>query len=149
MRLFKLKSGLATIPTILVLSFIIIALATGLAALTFTEVSTIMTQQLSNKAVLYAETGARDALVRIARNKNYTCATTDCYSLNMVVNGCTTDEGCAKISVSAGVGTSGDPKIITAKGIAKTNVRKIEVRVVFDASENGEIVSTIWSELSD
>jgi len=149
MRLFKLKSGLATIPTILVLSFIIIALATGLAALTFTEVSTIMTQQLSNKALLYAETGARDALVRIARNKNYTCAAADCYSLNMVASGCTTSEGCVKVSVSAGAGTSGDPKIIVAKGIANLSERKVEVRVVFDASENGEIASAVWRELSD
>ncbi len=149
MRQPKLKRGFATIPTILALSLVIIALATGLAALTFTEVSTVMTQQQSNKALLYAETGARDALVRIARNKNYSCVTADCYSLNMVANGCTTDEGCAKITVSAGTGTSLDPKIITAKGIARTNIRKIEVRVVFDVSENGEISSTTWSELSD
>lgn len=144
MKFLSETNGFATIPTVLALSMLILAVAIGIAVSTSTETITTAVDKQSFQALRYAEAGAKDALMRVARNKNYTCAE---YSLDMAANGCSSNEACAKVTVSAGVGTSGDPKIITAKGIVQDKTRKIEVRVVYDSSGYGEISSIIWSEL--
>jgi hypothetical protein len=143
----KNNSGFATIPTILAVSALVLVVAFGIAAATFTETATSAVETQSSAAWRYAVAGAQDALMRIARNKNYACASADCYFLDMAANGCASGEACAKISVSAGAGTAGDPKIIIAKGIVENKTRKAEVRVVYDANGYGEISSAVWQEL--
>lgn len=146
---FKNNSGFATIPTILAVSVIILVIAFGIAASTFTEGISSAAEKQSAAAFNFAEDGAKDALLRIARNKNYSCASIDCYSLNLALNGCTNNNGCAKISVSAGAGTKGDPKIITSSGIKQDKTRKVEVQVIYDSSVLGEIGTTTWQELTN
>jgi hypothetical protein len=141
--------GFATIPTILAVSVIILVIAFGIAASTFTEGVSSAAEKQSSAAYNFAEDGARDALMRIARNKNYSCASLDCYSLDLALNGCANSNGCAKVSVSAGVGAKADPKIITSSGIVQNKTRKVEVRVIYDSSGLGEIGTTTWQELTN
>lgn len=148
---FNFHKGAATLPTIMALTILILAVGLSIAGVTFTESLISAGQKQSAEAYLYAEAGARDALMKITRNKNYICVTTDCYSIDLVDNGCSTNQGCAKISVSAGAGSDADPKIITSKGIVNNYTRRVQVNVVFDASLNGEInlSSTTWQELTN
>lgn len=143
------NSGFATIPTILAVSVIILAIAFGIAASTFTESLSSNADKQSSAAYNFAENGAQDALMRIARDKNYSCVLPDCYSLEMTANGCLNNNGCAKVSVSAGIGTKADPKIITASGLVENKTRKVEVQVIFDSSGYGEIATTTWQELTN
>lgn len=143
------KYGFATIPTILAVSVMILVIAAGIAASTFTEGASSVVEKQSSMALRYAEDGAKDALMRIARNKNYTCVIADCYSLDMAVNGCVSNEACAKVSVSAGVGSKADPKIVTSSGIVDDKTRKVEVQVIYDVSGYGEMGTTTWQELTN
>lgn len=143
------KCGIATLPTVMILGVLSLAVAVSITAVALTESFISQGSAQSSRALFYAEAGARDALVRIARNKNYTCATTDCYMIDFSTNGCSLGNDCAKISVSSGIGTTGDPKIVTSKGLMRASARTIEVRVIFDAGGNGEIISAAWNELTN
>ncbi len=145
------KRGVATLPTVMVLGIMILAVAVGITAVALSESFISQGSAQSSRALFYAEAGARDALIKIARNKNYTCSSADCYTIDLSTNGCSTGNDCAKVSVSAGVGTTADPKIITSKGIMKVSTRTLTVSVVLDsgASGIGEITATTWSEVTN
>ena len=145
----KSSDGIASLPILMALTILIVAVAVGITTLSITESLSSFGQKKSGQALLYAETGARDALLRIARNKSYTCATEDCYSLDMVSAGCSSNAGCVSIRVSAGVGSSADPKIIVSKGQVRSNIRRLQVSVIFDTASNGEIATTTWTELTN
>lgn len=153
--------GIATLPTIILIGMLTLAVVVSITSLTLNQLFISQGQSQSQNALFYAEGGARDALTRIARDKNYICDTTNfCnavggyYSLDFISNGCTSGTDCAKVAVS-GVGTTGDPKIITSTGIMKSSIRKMEVRVILDGGtsdvslQKGEITSTKWTELTN
>lgn len=143
--------GVATLPTVLVLGIMTLAVVVGITSVSLTESFISQGSAQSSKALFYAESGARDALIKIARDKTYLCATTDCYTIDFSTNGCSLGNDCAKVSVSAGVGTGGDPKIVTSKGIMKASARTIRVSVIIDT--NGQIATstteTVWTELTN
>lgn len=143
------QRGVATLPTVLILGVMALAVAVGITAVSLTESFISQGSAQSSRALFYAEAGARDALIKIARNKNYTCSSADCYTIDFSTNGCSLLNDCAKVSISAGVGTVGDPKIVTSKGIMKSSTRTMQVSVVFDASGNGEITTATWTELTN
>ena len=145
----KHSRGIASLPTVLALTILITAVVLVVSSLSVSESVVANHQKKSTQALLYAEAGARDALQRIARDKTYTCATENCYSLDMVTGGCASNDGCARVSVSAGVGSSASPKIITASGQVKTNTRKIQVTVEYDTELFGAVSSTTWTELTN
>ena len=149
------KRGIATLPLMLVIGMISLAIVISITSIAFNELLISQGQAQSSSALFYSEGGARDALIRITRDKNYVCATTDCYSLDFVSNGCTNGTDCAKVSVSAGVGTSGDPKIIVSKGIMKSSTRKMQVSVILDNGttdpdlQYGQVTSATWTEITN
>ncbi len=139
--------GIATLPTVMLLGIVTLAVAVSLATVSFSESFISQSGTQSSKALFYAESGARDALIRIARDKNYVCSTVDCYEIAFVTNGCGSPLlGCARVSVDIGTGTPGSPKIITSKGLMQSSSRTINVSVIFDTDGNGEIATTTWSE---
>lgn len=148
---FKNK-GIATLPVIIVIGTMALAIVVSITYVSLSELNISHNASQSSMALYYAESGARDALIKIARNKNYTCSSTDCYSIDFNPNGCINGIDCAKVSVS-GLGTTADPKIIISKGIMRTNIRKIQVSVILDGGtidnllKYGEITSTVWTEL--
>lgn len=146
-KAWRSNKGMASLPVVLTLASLTVVVSVSMVVVSYSETLTQSVLQESHQAALYAQSGARDALVRITKNREYTCATEDCYNIGMTDNGCDNDFGCAYVSVSAGVGTSGDPKVITSKGILKNITRTLRVEVVFDESQYGKITTTTWSEV--
>lgn len=144
--------GIATLPTVMLLGVMALVVAVSVTTLSFTELFISQGGAQSSRALFYAEAGARDALIKIARNKNYTCSGTApdyCYTIDFSTNGCSLGNDCARVAVSAGVGTIGDPKIVISKGIMKSSTRTMQVSVVMDT--NGQIATsttqTVWTEI--
>lgn len=133
--------GVATLPTVMVLGIMALVVTVSITTLSFTELFISQGSAQSSRAHFYAEAGARDALVKIARNKTYLCATTDCYSIDFSTSGCSLLNDCAKVQVT-GNDTS---KTITSKGIMKSSARTLQVVTTLDT--NGLITATVWSEL--
>ncbi|MDO8604621.1 MAG: hypothetical protein Q7K40_04495 [bacterium] len=147
----RFSRGVATLPTVMILGVLALVVTVSITTLSLTELFVSQGGAQSSRAQFYAEAGARDALIRIARNKNYTCASADCYTIDFSANGCALNNDCAKVSVSAGSGITGDPKIITAKGIMKGSKRSLSVSVTLDngVAGNGEVTSAVWSEITN
>ena len=152
--MYKLKNkGIATLPTVIVIGMMALAVVVSITAVSLNELLISQGQAQSSNALFYAESGARDALTRIVRNKNYTCSSADCYSLDYITNGCSNNTDCAKVTVSAGLGTTADPKIITSKGVMKSSSRIIQVSVTLDGGttssslQYGEVTSATWTEV--
>lgn len=146
---FKNSKGAATLPTIFALIILIVAISIALTSLSLSDSFIFLGAYQSSQALIFAEEGIKDALLRITRNKNYSCPNTDCYSIEFSSNGCQTNEACARVSVSGGEGSIDDPKIIIAKGQVKNKIRKIQAEVIFDENLNGKIENVIWKEIKD
>lgn len=143
------NKGIATLPTVIVLGMMALAVAVSITSLALNELFISQGSAQSASALFYAESGARDALVKIARNKNYTCAINDCSIIDFVTDGYTNGSGYAEVLVS-GDGTTATPKIITSKGVMKASTRTIQVEVILDAgvATKGEITSAVWKEIT-
>jgi hypothetical protein len=142
------NKGIATLPTIMAIAVLMVAIVGGIAMMSFSESFLSQGAVRSAKALRYAEAGARDALMRVARNKNYTCdAPADgCYQIPFVDNGCSASlSGCAKITIDS----QSAPKTIVSRGYMSGHVRKMQVAVTFDAGGNGAIESVAWQELTN
>ncbi|MFZ2303824.1 MAG: hypothetical protein WAV98_03505 [Minisyncoccia bacterium] len=143
--------GVATLPTVMLLGVMALVVAVSITTLSFTELFISQGSTQSSRAHFYAESGARDALIKIARNKNYSYTTGDGYTIDFSTNGCSLSNDCAKVLVSTGTGATGDPKIITSRGIMKSSARTLQVSVILDGGTvtNGEITSATWSEATN
>ena len=141
------SSGVASLPTIGALAILILAVGVGLTALSLTESYVSAGQKQSAEAFFYAEAGARDALQKIARNKNYNCPipSAGCYAIDFISNGCSANLACAKITVSS----EKNPKVIISEGRSKSSIRKIRVEITFDPSDRGEMQDIVWTEIMD
>lgn len=146
-RIMRSRRGAATLPTVIALSLLILAVGVSITAVSFTEGLLSYGQGNASAAFLYAQSGARDALIRIARSKQYACASANCYAIEFASGGCASGDACAQVSVSTGAGTAGDPRIIVSRGQAQNSIRTIQVEVVFDTALHGEIASTTWKEI--
>lgn len=146
MRIYQ--RGVASIPIVLAFGILIIAIGVGITTLSYLETVASQGSYDSERALTYADAGARDALERIARNKLYACATNSCYTVEVVPGGCAAGSGCAYVSVSTNSGSSTDPKIITSQGISGLSTRTIQVSVQLDSNSDGQISSTQWSEVT-
>ena len=135
--------GVATLPTVMLLGVMALVVAVSITTLSFTELFISQGSAQSSRAHFYAEAGARDALIKIARNKTYLCATTDCYSVNFSSNGCTLSKDCAKVQVTG----NDTAKTITSKGIMNANTRTLQVALTLDT--DGLITSATWNEVTN
>ena len=132
------KSGIASIPTVLVLMALILSAGVLMASISISDNTSVSESNGSEKALNYAQLGAKDALERIVRNKDYVGT----YSLNITTGSCnSTPAACAVVAVSAG----SNPKIINAEGQQGDAKRKIQVNANLD--DNGLITSYTWQEL--
>jgi len=149
------KRGMASLAIMMVLGMMTLAIVVSITSVVFNQLAMSQGSAQSSGALFYAESGGRDALIRIARNKNYTCASVDCYSMDFATNGCSLATGCAKVSVSTGLGTTTDPKIITSKGINGVSVRTMQISVLLDngstdtALQYGKVTSAVWTEITN
>jgi hypothetical protein len=139
MKIFNLKqSGMASIPTVVVLTLLIVSAAALVASISISDNLSTAETNNSDKALNYAQLGAKDALERIVRNKDYTGT----YNIEMVSGGCAAPyAGCATVTVDA----ASNPKNISAEGRLKDIQRRIQVGA--DLDSNGLITSYTWKEL--
>lgn len=138
---YSTQRGVATLPTVMVLGIMALIVAVSVTTLSFTELFISHGSAQSSRAHFYAEAGARDALVKIARNKTYLCATTDCYSIDFSTSGCSLLNDCAKVQVTG----NDTQKVITSKGIMKSSTRTLHATTTLDT--NGLITATTWGEV--
>ncbi len=132
------KPGIASIPTVLVLMALIISAGILMASISISDNTSVSESNSSEKALNYAQLGAKDALERIVRNKDYTGS----YNLNITPGSCSVVPiACASITVATGA----SPKIINVEGQHGDAKRKIQVDVTLDS--NGLITGYSWQEL--
>lgn len=130
------KPGMASIPTVIVLIILIISIGVLISSISISDIVSVSDTNNSGRALNYAQLGAKDALERLARNKDYSGS----YSIAMTTNGCDAAySACATVVVS---GSS--PKVINAEGRVKDLKRKIQVNVNLDAK--GLVTSYDWQE---
>lgn len=127
------QSGVALLPVILVLFGLVAVVGIAIAAVSVSEGLISVTKDASDEAFVIAESGVQDALMKLARDKDFTSA--GGYTLS--VSG-----GTATIVVPSGA----FPKTVSSTGTLNSRTRKINV-VVNDAG-NGKIVQTSWSEVA-
>lgn len=139
---YSSQKGVAILPTVMILGIMSLLVTVSVTTLSFTELFVSQGSGQSARAHFYAESGVRDALIKIARDKTYSCPTVDCYEVDFSANGCSTLSDCAKITVD-GTDTA---KVVTSKGIMKSSIRTLEANVVLDS--DGAITNTTWTELT-
>lgn len=148
MKILHHNRGAASLPSIIAVGLLILVIGVSITAISLSESFVSVGSSQSATALSYAELGAKDALIRISRNKNYSGG----YTINMVTNGCTSGDGCATVTVGSGVGSQADPKYIDSVGLMKTSTRKVRVAVEFmqygGSIYSGEIATSTWQEVT-
>lgn len=137
-KLGKHTQGVATIPMVLALTVLMIAVVLAISTVAFNEAFIAQDFSRSSQALVYAEAGVRDGLIKVTRNGRYTSAG---YNIDFVTNGCATNDGCATITVTSAT----SPKTIVSTGRVRNNIRKVQVTVTLDA--NWVITGTAWEEV--
>jgi len=125
------RRGVALLPVILVLFGLVMVVGVAIAGISVSENTISSTKDASDEALAIAESGIQDALMRLARDKDFTSA-----GYNLSVSG-----GTATIIVP-----SGSSKDITSTGALNNKSRKIQLTVNADA--NGKITQTGWTEVA-
>ncbi len=138
---------MATLPMIFAFMVLAVTASVVVTGLTMSQNFAIQGNYRSLQARLFAQAGAKDALLRVVRDKNYSCAMSGCYAIDFAPAGCANGNDCAKVSVSAGVGSDSDPKVIVSEGLLDGFVRKIQVDVFYDPQLNGQIARAVWKEI--
>ena len=132
------KPGVASIPTIMVLMILILSAGALIASISISDNISVSDTNNSDKALNYAQLGAKDALERIVRNKDYSGS----YSIDVTSGGCSSPyQACSSVLIDSGV----SPKIINVEGRVRDIKRKIQVNVNLD--DNGLITGYSWQEL--
>jgi len=139
MKILKNK-GMATLPTVIVIGIMVLAVVVSITSISLNELFISQGQANSATALFYAEAGARDALIKIARNKNYTCSDPSSCYLEFATNGYSNGTDYSQVLVSGDSST----KVIASKGVMKLISRNIQVVVSLDT--NGKISNTTWTE---
>ncbi|HLC99578.1 MAG TPA: hypothetical protein VJC11_01295 [Patescibacteria group bacterium] len=130
------QRGVALLPVILVLFGLVAVVGIAIAAVSVSEGLISVTKDASDEAFVIAESGVQDALMKLARDKDFTSG--GGYTLS--VSG-----GTATITVTGSVpGT----KTITSTGTLNSKSRRIQAAVTVDA--NGKITFGLnwWQEIA-
>ena len=125
------QRGVALLPMILVLFGLVMVVGVAIAGISVSENTISSTKDASDEALAIAESGIQDALMKLARDKDFTSA-----GYNLSVSG-----GTATIIVP-----SGSSKDITSTGALNNKTRKIQLTVNADA--NGKITQSGWTEVA-
>ncbi len=129
------KPGVASIPIIMGLLVLIISIGLFISSISLSDSLSASSLQNSNQALNFAQVGAKDALEKVVRNKNYTGS----YTIDLVASGCSGSYlGCASVSVDA----SSSPKVIISEGRIGGIRRSVQVNLNLDAE--GLFSSYTW-----
>ena len=135
---------MALLATVVVVLLILVAVGLSMISLGIFEGFMAESQRASDEAYAAAQSGAKDAMMRIARNKNYSSAG---YYLPADPSNCALNSAtaCAYIVVEKDAPSSGKDRI-TAIGTLNNSSRKLEVILNVNAT-NGKITTDSQNEL--
>lgn len=130
------EKGVMALSSILALSLILLALGMAMAYSGFMQNDIVSNQDKAAAAFYAAESGAKDAMQKVVRNKNYSNA-----GYTLAVAG-----GTATVAVNK---TSDIRTEILSTGVVGVNTKKIRVMLNTDADNNGNGRITIetWEEV--
>lgn len=145
------EKGAALLATVVVTILIIIALGLSMTSSGIFEGSITETQRQSLDAYFAAQAGVKDALVRIARNKNYSSTG---YFIPSDPSNCALNSAtlCTKVFVDKDAQSACSQSIssgqdcVVAIGTLDTATKKIEVILNVNPA-NGKITRVSWKEL--
>jgi len=135
---FNSRNGIAVLPVMLVVGAIVVEIAIVGGILAFFSSTSNLAIRSSQEALFTARAGAEDALIKILRDKDYTCdpssPSEDCL-LTMVSGG-------SQTTAVTSVVTSGLQRIITASSTVKNRTKTVQVKVnVNDITGKIDVVS--------
>ena len=135
------QQGMALLATVVVVLLILVAVGLSMISLGIFEGFMAESQRASDEAYAAAQSGVKDATMRIARNKNY--SSTGYYlPENCMPNGAT---ACAYIVVEKDAPSAGKDRV-TATGTLSNSTRKLEVILNVNAT-NGKITVESRTEI--
>ena len=146
-RINNHERGAALLSLTLAVALILTAVGLSLLSSGLSETLISHTQGESREAYAGAQSGAKDAMMRIARDKNFTSAG------YVIPSGCALNGAalCTRVIVentqsacSQALGANQDCVIVT--GTLSSRTRKIEVILNVDAT-SGKITQVSWKEL--
>lgn len=134
------KKGAASIPLVLGIGILVFLIAISVTSVETARIYLTQANTDGAQAMQYAEIGERDALMQLARNRNFGTTTPAVYVIDMATSGCATLRACVQVAVSSGEGTITSPKIVSALGYYRNARKGLQATVVFD--------NTGWGALS-
>src|SRR3989344_9102252 len=143
---YKLKAdeGMALLSTVVAVLLILVAVGLSMISLGIFEGFMAESQRASDEAYTAAQSGVKDAMMRIARDKNYFSAE---YYLPADPSDCTLNSAtaCAHIIVEKDAPSAGKDRV-TATGTLSNSTRKLEVILNVNAI-NGKITVESRTEI--
>jgi len=131
-NIFISQSGLVALPSIVILSIIMLTIGIAMSFSSFTQNNISYDSYISQKAYYAAEAGINDAIMKITRNKNYSAD----YSLS--INGYAAD-------IAFDTSTPNQTKITSASAI--NNYTK-KIQAILNVTANGKVMIASWNELA-
>ncbi len=132
------QKGAMALGSILALSAILLAIGLAMAFSGFIQGDIVFNQDKASSAFYIAEAGVKDAMQKIARNKDYNYASP---GYNLIVDG-----GTATVIVNKDIPVGGKTEIIST-GVVGNNTKK--VREVLDVGVNGDVTVDTWAEMAN
>ena len=126
------ESGLIALPSIIILSMIILTIGISMSFSSFTQNNISSNNYSSQKSFFVAEAGIKDAIMKITRNKNYNTA------FILLI-----DEDTANVTINT---TDPTRPIITSVSTINNYTKKIQATL--NITQNGKVTILSWNELS-
>lgn len=141
------EKGAMALSSIMVLAAILLALGLAMASSGFIQSNIVFNQGKSNSAFYLTEAGAKDAMQRVARNKNYSNAG---YILNLT-NGSANVVVCHNDDIITCSNIAVQQTEILSTGVSGTNTKKIRAVLDINAGNdgNGKITVVSWEEVGN
>lgn len=134
-----MQKGIAALPSILIITFILLVVGLILTTTSVIESTISFAQRKSVESFYLAEAGLKDALMKITRNKNYVSAD-DSTCVAGVCELIFDDNKKVEVTV-----TGTDPKTITVTGSVGSTKRKI--RNIVNVDTYGKVTHQSWEEI--
>ncbi len=131
------EKGAMALGSILALSAILLAIGLALAFSGFIQSDIVFNQDKANNAFYIAESGVKDAMQKIARNKNYSSGGYD-----LIFTG----DSKTEVVVNKDIPVAGKTEIIST-GVVGNNTKKI--KAVVNVGVNGEVIADTWEEVTN
>lgn len=135
------KRGAVALSSILMLSMLLLVIGLAMAFSEYMQSSIVYNQDKSSDAFYAAESGIKDAMQKVAKNKDYENPS---YCLMMGKN--RADVAVVKLSGQTEIISSGISGVADCAS-AGTNYKKI--KAVLNVSNNGKIEIFSWEELAN